>query len=315
MLRAPGLFAAALLLSAVVAATASAETLHFYAESLPATLSGSSKEETLTTTVGTISCKEATYSGSQTEQGQASVEITPSYVGCTLGLQSVEFSANSCKYRLVGGELEGGNREGTLDVVCPEGKQMTFVVKASGITTCTIDLPAQTGRKTVTYTNVEGTPIKLEAAFNIENLKYSHTAGSGLGACATGSAETGSLKETVTLSAKGEGEAATALAVLKPQALFMTDKTEYDFEAKGAGTIKKPVIENKSKTEEPFIDFLYSAPYAVKGKCHFVKLSKEGVAGDKCTEEVQCLKAGTTGTLIVGATKEYALYSAKLKNC
>lgn len=320
MIRLLGVAAAMLALGAAFASAASAEPLHFYVETetLPVTLSGTSKEATLTTAAGSINCKEATYSGSQTELGQASVEVTPSYTGCTaFGLTSVEFNANGCKYALVGGEIEGEKHEGTLNVTCPEGKQMTFVVKSAGITKCTVELLAQTGRKTVTFTNVEGTAVKVEAAINVEsNLVYNQTAGTGLGACTTKSAETGSLKETVTLSGKNEAETATTLAVLKPEPLFVTDKTLYDFEGKGVGTIRNVVIENKSKTEEPVLDlFSGSLVFGFKTTCYKVKLSKEGVAGDKCTEAVMCQTAGKDGVLIVGATKSYALYSATLKKC
>jgi hypothetical protein len=307
------LLAAALVIGALASATASAETLHFFAESLPATLKGTSAEDVLTTTVGTVKCKEATYSGSQGEQETTTVEVEPVYSGCTAFGFPGEISANGCKYRLKGGEIESGNREGTLDVVCPAGKEITVVAKSGSTTKCTLHLPAQSNLGTVTFTNVHGSSPEISAKLSVGKIKYTHTTGTGLGACAAGSSESGSYAGTMAIKGKTEAEADFGVAVLVPKPLFTVSPNPLDFKGGGKDTKKMATIENQSLTENPKIDFIYS-PVSFKPDftCYGTTLNGQGA---KCNEEIKCLVVNVDTSMVFAALDSYASYKLSLKKC
>ena len=67
-------------------------------------------------------------------------------------------------------------------------------------------MPPQNGLKTVTFTNVgSGSTQEVTVDVNLSGLKYTHTAGTGFGACATGSASNGTYSGAALVT--GETEA------------------------------------------------------------------------------------------------------------
>lgn len=181
--------------SVALASTAAADD--FTAEVYPATVTGALDPGTdlvLGTTAGTTTCtvvqEHGTLAGPATE-----LTMTPVFQNCVgSGFPGV-FDMNGCDfvYRING----GGLTTGTMDIVCPVGQEITKTAIGGGTIKCTIHIPPQTGLGGVTYANlgVFGSPTKeITVDVNINNLKYTHTKGTGLGACVSGAANNGTLK-------------------------------------------------------------------------------------------------------------------------
>ena len=170
-------FVAMLAMSAVVASAASATAFDAPSGLTKATASQEAEfEHKFTVTFGAITCKTASFVGEANGNGLASIEVTPSYSGCLFAGVSAEVITNGCTYKLFPG--------GTADVVCPAGKEITVVSPPAGTVKCTVHVPAQTGLKSVTYTNLGSSPTQeVTIAVNLSGIKYSETEGSGLGKC------------------------------------------------------------------------------------------------------------------------------------
>ncbi len=142
----------------------------FVAEGAPAVLTG--KQHVGATVIpldaGFVSCAEATYTGEMTEAETIEVGLTPTYAGCELGGVKATIDVNGCQYKLTPFAKEGANFEGSVDIVCPEGKKIE--ITGSG---CTITIGPQLERKTVTYTNVGVGPTReITVDFNLVGLTY-----------------------------------------------------------------------------------------------------------------------------------------------
>lgn len=185
---------AVLAMSSVVASMASADS--FTGETGTVVLTGSQEgNDIFTLTGGSITCKEAKLVGTSTAIS-STVTITPTYpektVGgeqnCTaLGLPGV-IHANGCTYLL----HIGAGTEGTLDINCPAGKELTVTAGAPPTIRCTIHIGSQAGLTKVTFSNTgSGVTRELLVETAVSTLKYSHTKGTGLGACTPGSATNG----------------------------------------------------------------------------------------------------------------------------
>ncbi|HEU4705618.1 MAG TPA: hypothetical protein VFS64_00330 [Solirubrobacterales bacterium] len=187
-------------IGAAMAPTAAAESFTFRSDATSTTYTGEGEgagKEVLRTTAGAVSCEKVTYTGSQSGDEASEFEVTPTYSGCTaFGSLSAEINMNGCKYRFTTGTLEGTKFEGTVDIVCAAEKQIVVTARQLGITKCTVDVPAQNGLKTVTYTNISPAPTDIKADLNLSGIKYTQTAGSGLGACTTTTDETGTDEST-----------------------------------------------------------------------------------------------------------------------
>jgi len=157
--------------SAVVASAASAEAYSFKAETVPTTLTGNQHagNDVFTTDTGTVSCNIATYEGTQTVTPTNSVTVTPSYGECkAFGLFNVPIDVNGCQYQFTVGTKVSGNFEGTVDVVCPSGKQIE--VTAPG---CTVTVKSQNNLGKVTYTNIgSGATREVTVDVGITGLAY-----------------------------------------------------------------------------------------------------------------------------------------------
>jgi|GEM_PF-3490808 len=199
----------AMLATAVIAApSASAEGFVFGSETDVTTLKGGQEgEDVFTTTAGSVKCKSITYSGKASESRVVTVELEPSYSSCTSSSATVTVDVNGCKYRLKAKTESGPPYEGTMDIVCPTGKEITVTASLFGTNICTVHIPAQTGLGSITYANSgSGSTQDITASLNITKMKYSHTAGSGFGACTTGSAENATYEGTALIEGEGEGE-------------------------------------------------------------------------------------------------------------
>ena len=198
-LKALGLaLVAAFAMSAVVASAASAA--EFRAESTPVTLTGAQEgQDVFETDAGEVECTEATYHGTQSVSPAASVEVAPTYSGCSaLFGTPAEVIPNGCKYRFkITSETSATTSHGTVDIVCPVGKEITVTVKGTfGSSThkCTVHIPSQNGIAGITYTS-EGTKSGryVMVDVNANTIKYSQTAGTGLGACSNASNTTNGI--------------------------------------------------------------------------------------------------------------------------
>lgn len=198
---------AVLAMSAVAASTAPADA--FTGEATPVTLTGSQEgSDVLTTTSGNTTCKEVRYTGTSAS-GVTTATVTPSYpektaIGeqnCSGGLPSLVHT-NGCVYLF----HLGAATEGTVDINCPAGKEITITAGYNVTTKCTIHIPPQTGLIKVNYSNTgSGNTREIIVTTAITNLKYTHTKGSGLGACTPGSGTTGSYNGKARITGEKDG--------------------------------------------------------------------------------------------------------------
>jgi hypothetical protein len=186
-------------MSAVAATAASADD--FTAEKYPVTLTGanSTPNDQFVTTTGIVNCKKASYVG--TVSGPTtSVSATPAYSECTaFGFPAI-IDVNNCKYVF----NIGAGTTGDADLTCEAGKSVTVTAIGAGTVKCTVHvLPQSDIAGTVTYTNVgAGATREIELHAALSGIDYSHTKGTGVGACTAGSATNG----TLTASGKVTGE-------------------------------------------------------------------------------------------------------------
>jgi len=227
----------------LAAAPASAEEFFFNSEAKETTLTGTQEEShVFTTTAGAVQCKKASFTGSMFESELSTVEVTPSYSECTMSggtPGTATFAMNGCVYRFSNGNIEGEKHEGTVGIVCPGGKEIVVQVKLFGSTVCTIDVPAQSGLGTVTYTDIgENEGAEITANINVkEKLKYSHT-----GMCGNGSASTGSVSGKYLV----KGESGEAKAGVSTTGLTVMDMqpAQVSFKGLGAGATKAVTFTN-----------------------------------------------------------------------
>jgi hypothetical protein len=190
--------------SALCAASASADVIR--SESYPTTLTGSKDgafTDELSLTAGTARC---TPSYQATLSADAStVAASPSYTGCSsFGFPST-IDVNGCTYLF---HVNGGaSTEGDADLVCPAGAEVTITAVSAGTTKCTVHFPSQADiGGTVTYSTIgAGATREITIAANLTGLDYTHTKGTGLGACTAGSATSGTLTLKAVMTGEIEG--------------------------------------------------------------------------------------------------------------
>ena len=182
-------------MSSLAAATASADK--FTAASYPAQLTGSKDgtfQDEFVTTSGVVKCTTPTYKASIAE-GSSSVTASAEYTGCTaFGFPAI-IHMNECTYKF--NILGGSSTEGDADLVCPAGKEVTVTAIGAGTVKCTIHVPGQADiGGVVVYTTIgagETQEVTLDA--NLTDIDYTHTPGTGVGACTPGGgANNGTLK-------------------------------------------------------------------------------------------------------------------------
>ena len=187
----------------VLAAISSVAITNAFADELKssgaATVSLSGKQKVASvfkSTAGSNECKGGTTSGTgTTPTSTLTLTVTTSECSC-LGV-ACTVDMNGCQYL---GHL-GAGTTATVDIVCPAGQEMT-----STSSKCTTHIKPQTGLGTVTFKNTgSGSTQEIELEFKVEKISYTHTEGSGIGKCTTGSGTTGTLTGTSIVTAVEDG--------------------------------------------------------------------------------------------------------------
>lgn len=185
----------ALAMIAIAASVASAQT-QFHSSASPNTLTGTqgATADKFTTTAGSAECKKKTLNGEVISPTTTTVEVTSTYSECTLLSLPAVIATNGCKFLF---HIDPNNLNvttGTMDILCPAGKEITATASVASTAKCIVHIPPQTGLGTVTFSNSKP---KVHIAVNISgSIKYSHTEGSGIGKCASGSGTTGAYTGT-----------------------------------------------------------------------------------------------------------------------
>jgi hypothetical protein len=170
--------------------------------------------------LGTITCEETIYESEPPEEGgevtaDTTIAVKPRKGGCKGNGIPVEFDTNSCKY-LFHAEMAASETatEGSVDIVCnKKTDDFTFTEILAGTLKCTIHVPQQDGLKKVTFTNGSSGGVKdITVDFNLTGLKYTQTAGTGLGAC-TSTSETANGTILGNFTLKGDNKAGAATDV------------------------------------------------------------------------------------------------------
>ena len=191
-----------LVMSAVMAGAAPAAELT--AEKYPTTLTGKNTggaSDLFTTTAGNISCKSLSYHGT-ISGATTTVASSPTYGECTAFGFPATIDVNGCIwiFRIT------LSLTIHVDLSCVFGKEVTVTAIAAGTTKCTVHLKSQTDIEgTATFTAIgSGTTREISISSELKGIDYSHTKGTGLGACAEGSGTTGTANSKAT--ATGEEE-------------------------------------------------------------------------------------------------------------
>jgi len=170
---------------AMTASSASAEIFVFKSEAASTTLKGEQEGSgKIKVEAGTVTCEKTKFSGEMPDEYEFEVTMTPTYESRSMGEGTTEDVTTGCDYLFVANEKESTNYEAEARIKCEAGKAITITKKVLGVTKCTITIGAQEGLKTVTSAET-GSPTALRTTIAFSSLKYSQTAGTGLGACAT----------------------------------------------------------------------------------------------------------------------------------
>ncbi len=180
---------ATLALGAIVASTASAKG-SFTAAEVPSTVTAAPEgaEELIGTTAGVWQCNAGVYDGTLAESPTTAITLIPSFNHCTAnGVTPSIVDRNGCEYRFTI-DPTSAETKGWMDIICPAGNEVTFTMNQNTAETstvkCTIHYPPQTvGGIIYSNVTVEGRK-NVTINFNATGMTYTHTKGSGLGACA-----------------------------------------------------------------------------------------------------------------------------------
>jgi hypothetical protein len=191
-------------MSAVTAAAASAD--EFTAESYPATLTGknTTANDKFLTTTGTVNCKVASYKAT-VSAATTSVLAAPEYKECTAFGFPATIDVNGCKYQF----NIGGATIGDADLVCEAGKTVDVTAISAGTLKCTVHVGSQSDiTGTVTYSNTgSGTTREINIGVVLGGIDYTHTQGTGVGSCPSGSATAGTLEAAGIVTGENAGGA------------------------------------------------------------------------------------------------------------
>ena len=226
-------------MSALVASAASAKKAYWFNSDTNAAdwtkLSGSqivATPDTFVVDAGTLSCTTVTYSGSTSATTTNTITLTPTYAGCTLKPLpgTMTFHTNGCSYDFQA-DGQTTNGDGTVNgkfdtnttIVCPTTTSPSHVtheivvtVVLAGVSKCTIHIEEQNlGTGLVLTNETNGSAVKdLRAHISFSNIKYTQTAGTGEGKCAT-TATTSNGVHTggATIEGKNTGNTPTSIWV------------------------------------------------------------------------------------------------------
>jgi hypothetical protein len=124
--------------------------------------------------VGTISCAAATLTGTAFFGGPSTtLEVIPAYSNCVfLGISGIVLNTNECKYKFNEPTGTTPSFTGSVDVVCPTEKAISFTAG-----TCTVTIPSQSARKTVKYTDqTNGMEEWITMSVNMIGMEYTASA-------------------------------------------------------------------------------------------------------------------------------------------
>lgn len=144
---------------------------------VPTTLdAGQVAEEPITISIGEakIKCTTATATGTLETGSSPTLDLTPSYSGCTLGGSlTTEIKTEGCSFHVdLLEEVEVTLFNAQTDIACPGEGKILATVKSLGKTACLIDVPAQTGLKTVkAITMLEDSPDDFTLKHEVSTLK------------------------------------------------------------------------------------------------------------------------------------------------
>lgn len=181
-------------LTAVGASAASAA--EFHSEATETVLTGSQiGTDVFETNGGTVECSEATYVGEQSGTTTTTATVTPTYSGCTaFGFGGASVNTNGCEYEF--------HSNGTVDIQsCNTAAGVIVTASLFGTRKCTVEVPEQAGVSGVTFTSSgAGTTRDITVDVAITSLHYIQTAGTGFGACASGTATNGKYNGSTTVT-------------------------------------------------------------------------------------------------------------------
>ncbi len=185
---------AVLAMSAVMASMASADDLT--SESTPVTLTGTQEGELtkFVTTAGSTTCTTATLTGTSIATPTTEGTATPAYSGCTCIGVACTVDTTGCDFVLrIGGS---GSTTATADLVCTGGNEITLTNSK-----CVVHVKSQSNLSKVEVTNTgSGATRELTAHLEISGIHYTHTEGTGIGKCTTGTGTNGTLTGTAIIT-------------------------------------------------------------------------------------------------------------------
>jgi hypothetical protein len=193
---------AAFAISGAIASSASADELT--AELYPITLTSNSNSLEFTFTSGGADCVNSKYVGTVTG-ATTTISLSAEHSGCLAFGFPAAIDMNGCTllFHIAG---ESSTSFGSLDFVCSEKKEVTITASSAGTLKCTVHVPPQHLSGIVKYSNVgTGSTREIVINVNVGGISYTHTKGSGLGACTGGSSTTGSLFAEIPLTAEIDG--------------------------------------------------------------------------------------------------------------
>jgi hypothetical protein len=199
-------FSALLFVLAALLGASQAHAAEFHSEVNSATITGAQVgTDIFTTSSGTVECEEITTKGAQATTFSESLSLTPAFTGCSAqtGFSSATIASNGCTYNFrADKELSSTTSEGTTDIVCPEGKELTITATLFGTSKCTIKVPAQNLGTVEYHEEGSGATRDVKVVFDLTAIKYAQTAGTGFGACSSGSFENGTYEGEHTVKAE-----------------------------------------------------------------------------------------------------------------
>lgn len=154
---------------------------------------------TLTVDQGQLKCNVATFSGVQGAMTTTTMTLKPNYEECQLAGEAAAVTLNGCRYTF---HLEEQTEpiEARMGIECPVNQVIEVDTAV-----CTVTIPAQQPRQTVTFTN-EGAEMTraVVADLNVSGLDYvEHGAGC---ASQTQTTENGIYTGVITVKGEDAGE-------------------------------------------------------------------------------------------------------------
>ena len=173
--------------SAIAAASASARSFEFRAETYPVEVRGvsSSSPRFEFGPAALAACRKATFDTNQEgapnpTQESTTLEVHPIYTECraTLAAGSFPVAVRTAGCNYVPTAIRPGDKNGPLAIKCSAGKQIEL--ESLGLSACVITIGSQT-LNGIEYVNEAGPPKNVKVNAEVEKIKYKASPGCGLG--------------------------------------------------------------------------------------------------------------------------------------